>query len=423
MIFGKLNKVFEDQYKTLPLKKVRLKTDPKFDKLPYEGYILAEAPAPAPAPAPVAAAAAANPPGKSKSGVAGSFLKTVAGAYEGLKSGAQKFKEFGQGNISVLAELMGEYGERLLRSALDKSTFKLSKFGEKGFNTGYILKDDPYHAIISKYVGVDNLDLTFNIRDSSEYNKDTLYSIIFNNETAKTAFKNKELSNGNFQRKNYVKNSKVIDSFPNNGTFFIYNLNGEAVPELTSESVRFEYDPKFRGYKMGNSVDSKAEPGNGVLALVPTLFLSEKNSDNKTVNFKVKSGVIKSLPSEARKPFTAGGLVTDDETALNAIQLKKNKFGLDFNLFSDKDSASKQVFIVEISTIKTIPISDTRLKTTAASEPAPRSAPRPKPILKPDDNVIDISVIGGGVNFTCFCFIKMANVLFVGYTSKPILKS
>ena len=359
MIFGKLNKVFEDQYKTLPLKKVRLKTDPKFDKLPYEGYILAEAPAPAPAPAPVAAAAAANPPGKSKSGVAGSFLTKVAGAYEGLKSGAQKFKELGQGNISVLAELMGEYGERLLRSALDKSTFKLSKFGEKGFNTGYILKDDPYHAIISKYVGVDNLDLTFNIRDSSEYNKDTLYSIIFNNETAKTAFKNKELSNGNFQRLNYVKNSKVIDSYPNTGTFFIYNINGEAVPELTSESVRFEYDPKFKGYKMGNSVASKAEPGNGVLVLVPDLFDSEKNSDNKTVNFRVKQGA--NLPNESKKPFAEGGLITDDETALNAIQLKKNKFGLDFNLFSDKP-----VFVVEISTIKTIPISETNLPNTVS---------------------------------------------------------
>ena len=360
MIFGKLNKVFEDQYKTLPLKKVRLKTDPKFDKLPYEGYILAEAPvpAPAPAPAPVAAAAAANPPGKSKAGKAGSFLTKVAGAYEGLKSGAEKFKQFGQGNISVLAELMGEYGERLLRSALDESTFKLSKFGEKRFNTGYISKDDPYHAIISKYVEVDNLDLTFNISNSSEYNKDTLYSIIFNNDAAKTAFKNKELGNGNFQRLNYVKNSKVVDSYPNTGTFFIYNINGEAVPELTSENVRFEYDPKFGGYKMGNSVASKAEPGNGVLVLVPHLFSSEKNSDNKTINFKV----IGNLPNESNKPFAEGGLITDNETALNAIQLKKNKFGLDFNLFSDKP-----VFVVEISTIKTIPISETNLPNTVST--------------------------------------------------------
>ena len=221
MIFGKLNKVFEDQYKTLPLKKVRLKTDPKFDKLPYEGYILAElAPAPVPVPAPVA-----KPPGKSLPGKVGSFIKGVAGAYEGLKSGAEKFKGFGQGNISVLAEIMGAYGEKLLQSALDKSTLKLSLFGKKGYTTGYIPKDDPYHAVITKYVGVDNLDLTFNIGDSAEYNKDTLYPIIFNNEAAKTAFKNKELGNGNFQRLNYVKNSKVVDSYPNNGTFFIYKLN------------------------------------------------------------------------------------------------------------------------------------------------------------------------------------------------------
>lgn len=350
MIFGKLNKVFEDQYKTLPLKKVRLKTDPKFDKLPYEGYILAEAPIPTGPGIPTAAPKL--PPGK-----AGRFLKGVAGAYEGLKSGAQKFKEFGQGNISVLAEIMGAYGEKLLQSALDKSTLKLSLFGEKGYTTGYISKDDPYHAVITKYVGVDNLDLTFDIGDSAAYNKDTVYPIIFNNEAAKTAFQDKELGNGNFQRSNYVKNSKVIDSYPNNGTFFIYNINGEAVPELTSEQVRFEYDPKFRGYKMGTSVASKAEPGNGVLSLFPDYFSSEKNSDNKTIDFKViKTG---GLPNEAKKPFAEGGLITDNETALNAIQLKKNKFGLDFNLFSDKP-----VFVVEISTIKTIPISETNLNAT-----------------------------------------------------------
>ena len=79
----------------------------------------------------------------------------------------------------------------------------------------------------------------------------------------------------------------------------------------------------------------------------------------------------RNLPNESKKPFAEGGLITDDETALNAIQLKKNKFGFDLNLYSDTN-----VFIVEISTIKTIPISDTRLKTTAAPAPAPRSAPR-----------------------------------------------
>jgi len=322
MIFGMLNKVFEDQYKTLPLKKVRLKTDPKFDKLPYEGYILAEAPVPAPAPAPVA-----KPPGKTLPGKVGSFIKGVAGAYEGLKSGAEKFKGFGQGNISVLAEIMGTYGEKLLQSALDKSTLKLSLFGKKGYNTGYISKDDPYHAVITKYVGVENLDLTFNIGDSAAYNKNTLYPIIFNNDAAKTAFKNKELGNGNYERLNYVKNSKIVDSYPNNGTFFIYNINGEAVPELTSESVRFEYDPKFRGYKMGITVALKAEPGNKHLILWPDTYTSKEGSVDD-VYFMVKN--LSKISPKYQRMFPAG-FQTPPDKVLNAKFLQKDEFGVTYD--------------------------------------------------------------------------------------------
>ena len=371
MIFGKLNKVFEDQYKTLPLKKVRLKTDPKFDKLPYEGYILAEAPIPTGPGIPTAAPKL--PPGKSLASKAGGFLTKVDKAYTGIKSGAQKFKEFGQGNISVITELMGAYGEKLLQSALDKSTLKLSLFGKKGYNTGYISTDDPYYTIISKYVGVDNLNLTFNIGESAEYNKDTLYPIFFTDKNVIAAFKNKKLGNGNYQRLNYVKNSKVVDSYPNNGTFFIYNINGEAVPELTSDNVRFEYDPKFRGYKMGKSIASKAEPGNGQLILYNDLYDAELNVDKKTVNFRFKDLALGGIPIEAKKPFAKGGLGTDDNTALNAVRNIKDNFGLDFSDFENFD------FIVEISSIKTIPITETNLKTTVA----PKSAPITKSVLTP----------------------------------------
>ena len=328
MIFGKLNKVFEDQYKTLPLKKVRLKTDPKFDKLPYEGYILAEAPIPTGPGIPTAAPKL--PPGKSLASKAGGFLTKVDKAYTGIKSGAQKFKEFGQGNISVITEIMGAYGEKLLQSALDKSTLKLSLFGKKGYTTGYIPKDDPYHAVITKYVGVDNLDLTFNIGDSAEYNKDTLYPIIFNNEAAKTAFKNKELGNGNFQRLNYVKNSKVVDSYPNNGTFFIYNINGEAVPELTSKSVNFEYDPKFRGYKMGNSIALKAEPGNTHLELWPETFTNKKSDDGVHIFFIVDD--FTHLSPKYKRMFP-DGFKTPPDKVLSAEIVYTDKFGRKYEKF------------------------------------------------------------------------------------------
>jgi len=351
MIFGKLNKVFEDQYKTLPLKKVRLKTDPKFDKLPYEGYILAEAPIP-PGPG-IPTAAQKLPPGKSLASKAGGFLKDITGAYEGLKSGAEKFKQFGQGNISVLAEIMGAYGEKLLQSALDKSTLKLSLFGKKGYTTGYISKDDPYHAVITKYVGVENLDLTFDIGDSAEYNKDTLYPIIFNNEAAKTAFEDKELGNGNFQRLNYVKNSKVVDSYPNNGTFFIYNINGEAVPELTSENVRFEYDPKFKGYKMGKSVALKAEPGNSHLPLWPELFTNKKSTDSVHVFFIVND--FSKIPNERYKRMFPDGLKTPPDKVLSAEFLTKDKFGRIYENFlltpGSPSAPGTPVIVVDESTI------------------------------------------------------------------------
>lgn len=315
MIFGKLNKVFEDQYKTLPLKKVRLKTDPKFDKLPYEGYILAEAPAPV---------AAANPPGKSLASKAGSFMKGVAGAYEGLKSGAQKFKELGQGNISVLAEIMGAYGEKLLQSALDKSTLKLSLFGKKGYSTGYILRDDPYHAVICKYVGVDNLNLTFNIGDSAVYNKDTVYPIIFTDDGVRTAFKNRDLSNGNFKRLNFVKNSKVVDSYPNTGTFFIYNINGEAIPELTSENVSFQYDPEFKGYKMGNSIAAKAEPGNKHLILWTDTYTAKPSTDGKYIYFIVSD--FSKITNEKYK----SGFKTPPDKVLRAETLYNDETGREY---------------------------------------------------------------------------------------------
>ena len=213
------------------------------------------------------------------------------------------------------------------RSALDKSTLKLSLFGKKGFDTGYISKEDPYHAIISKYVEVDNLDLTFNISNSSEYNKDTLYSIIFNNDAAKTAFKNKQLGNGNFQRLNYVKNSKVVDSYPNTGTLFIYNVNGEAVPELTSEYTRFEYDPKFGGYKMGKAVALKAEPGNKHLYLFPYIFYHKADRSGDSVNFIVID--LSKGDAKFQREFPAG-LKPPSGKVLNAKRLDKDELGIDF---------------------------------------------------------------------------------------------
>jgi hypothetical protein len=105
MKLRKLNDIFEYQEKQL--KKVRLKTDPKFDKLPYEGYVLSEQ---IPIPQPSIQSQPQTKPSKTsiKSKVGG-FLQKVGKGYEALQRGGSQARALGRGDFSVLKD----WGDKL----------------------------------------------------------------------------------------------------------------------------------------------------------------------------------------------------------------------------------------------------------------------------------------------------------------------
>lgn len=141
----KLDNLFGIEFKKLDLKKVRLKSDPAKPILPYEGYILGEAPTKIhskrgmfPIPATVTPLApedaAPKPPEFAKKTTmgqkTGGFLAKVGQTYQDLEKGAGKFKELGQGNLGILKDL----GVSMLQKQLDLDTNKVSVFGTKGYD-------------------------------------------------------------------------------------------------------------------------------------------------------------------------------------------------------------------------------------------------------------------------------------------------
>ena len=121
MKLGKLDKIFEDQKKTLI--KVKLNSDPAKKENTYTGYLVTEEPTTQP-----------------KTGVLG----TIANATRSLGRGFQKAQEFtrgvkafGHGDLSQLKGL----GEYFLNKILDKSTDKIELFGKTGYDIVYL--NDP----------------------------------------------------------------------------------------------------------------------------------------------------------------------------------------------------------------------------------------------------------------------------------------
>lgn len=113
-----LEGIFEQEFEKLNLRKVKLKTDPKKPLLPYEGYILKEAPTPG------------KDPGTTLRSKTGGFLSKVGQAYQDIGAASEKFKEFGQGNLGVLKDV----GIKMLEKQLDLDTNKVSVFGKKGYD-------------------------------------------------------------------------------------------------------------------------------------------------------------------------------------------------------------------------------------------------------------------------------------------------
>lgn len=146
MLFKKLNKVIEDQEKNL--KKVSLKIDPKFDKLPYEGYVLQEI-----APGASNTTATENPPSETMTTRVGAFAKKLGSAYDTLRAGAEGFKKFGQGDISQLKAL----GDIMLAYQLDIDTNKVNSFGAKGY-TDVVITDDGLIKLLTEDIAGKTVD-------------------------------------------------------------------------------------------------------------------------------------------------------------------------------------------------------------------------------------------------------------------------
>ena len=78
-----LEGIFEQEFLKLNLRKVKLKTDPKKPLLPYEGYILGE--------------------NKRFPKLCEGILSKIGRGYQKLAANSLKFKQLGQGDLSVLA--------------------------------------------------------------------------------------------------------------------------------------------------------------------------------------------------------------------------------------------------------------------------------------------------------------------------------
>lgn len=122
-----LEGIFEQEFDKLKLRKIKLKTDPKKPLLPYEGFILKEAPVPF------------KDPGTTLRSKTGGFLSKVGQAYQDLEASSEKFKKFGEGDLSVLKDV----GISMLEKQLDLDTNKVSVFGKKGYDlVEYTLGDE-----------------------------------------------------------------------------------------------------------------------------------------------------------------------------------------------------------------------------------------------------------------------------------------
>jgi len=144
----KLDNLFDLEFKKLNLKKVRLKCDPAKPILPYEGYIIGEAPATGALPVPGSSSYPKPNPAATKTTLrqkTGGFLSKVGQTYQNLQKKAAAFKEFGQGNLGILKDV----GVSMLEKQLDLDTNKVSVFGKKGYDIiEYIMEfDQPSESV------------------------------------------------------------------------------------------------------------------------------------------------------------------------------------------------------------------------------------------------------------------------------------